>query len=49
MCVGNTKNQNIIFHKLVTEPLNKIFQIPLTKKDRCEDCSHQDLDSVYNY
>ena len=33
MCVGNIKNQQVIFDKLVMDPLNRILQLPLH-----EDC-----------
>ena len=31
MCVGNIKNQQVIFDKLVMDPLNRILQLPLYK------------------
>ena len=44
MCVGNIKNQQVIFDKLVMDPLNRILQLPLH-----EDCDVETITDKVSY
>ena len=37
MCVGNFENQRVVF-KLVIEPINRIFQLPLQYWHELQEC-----------
>ena len=43
-CVGNFKNQKVIFYKQVMEPIDKILQIPLD--DLLNECTRVDDENV---
>ena len=42
MCVGNIKNQQIVFDKLVMDPLNRILQLSFSELN-----NHLDEEKVY--
>ena len=37
LCVGNFKNQRVVF-KLVTDPINRILQLPLQYSHKLQEC-----------
>ena len=40
MCVGNPKNQLVIFEAVIVEPLNRLMEIPI--KILCNNCTKEE-------